>query len=222
MPTPNLKSDGAKQKQQEQEILDTLFNQVYDRVGVKLSQKEAKVNIETFIQEHSRVNQKLSKGQISHKQVQIEVLTDFLQNPAQMEGKVQIWVDNKIVLVVQNGEIIRDDLHIAADLIMEGMNLNFPPKPGQNTLNAIRHMLYAFGEKTLKGGLYYKGRNYVYSESNGQIQVCTSLESRMVLNNDGFTSQATKEDKEVMLGFEKVFRELDIDSPIVPSVKPKL
>lgn len=153
----------------------------------------------------------LSEGEFTNQK--FEHMMTALNHSKNLEGSFLIWSEDKKLLHVEDGEIICDTLNIISDLNLDKVDTAFRENLGQELLMYVNASLKVIGEKTKSGGLYFEGKNYVYTCKNGQLSVRTIAERKEVLNMGGFTKEATESDINTLSSFKKLAQELKLDAP---------
>lgn len=206
-------------KDNHQTIKD-LMTQICKKVIAKIA-KMAKdnVNLQVDLQadvypyKSSQIYQNYQAGKISKEELQISLLSSFLDNPLLFEGKLLVTANGTTVIDVENEKVICDDLGVVAEMWAEKIKTDYREEAGKDLLNYVHTVLAMFGKRQPDGWMSFTRQNYIYSEREGQIRVITQKDKQEILNNDGFTEAATTQDIADLLKLGKRIEQFKHDYP---------
>jgi hypothetical protein len=192
------------------EILNFLFAQI--------KQAGLKTNGEVIIQVgkgknlyQSKLHQEPSLNHLQPKQ--IEEIQTALQNPSALKSTVNIFVGDELVYQVKDGQVLRDKLNLSSSFKEQQLdqtpeiNIKFETEKmkanGRNLATAAKDLIAGLWKRreaqaAPDGTLTYQSGHYIFSCKNEQLSVVSKETNQEVLNNNGFTDNATYKDIKLM------------------------
>lgn len=156
-----------------------------------------------------------------------EHIHSILTKPENTQGSLIISTGDEVVLYIEDGEILQDDLNVipeiaALNIVDTVLEETYREIAGQNLLGYIETMLRICGQKNAEGELQHTGKDYTYTLKNGQLKVTDIVEGREILNNSGFTKAATDKDITAMHSFKQVAQEIIPSDSATPPPRFKM
>lgn len=140
----------------------------------------------------------------------IEKFKTALTNPSNLKGSVIVLMENKKVFEVKDGQVIKDDLQLILKAPKQMQEQQEPDielhldtqklkEKGNIIANCARGILNSLrGDKEViqasDGTCCYTSVNYIFSLRNDKVSVVSKETGQLVLNNDGFTDEASQKD----------------------------
>lgn len=129
-------------------------------------------------------------------------LLTALAQPEELIGGVAIWVNKEIVFLAEDGKVIEDSLNLGMQVKEKFEDTELKEVEGKKLLKYVSTILTVFGKKE-NDCLKYEGKYYSFSEKGGEIRV-VNKEGQEILNNQGFTDIASKEDMNSLNKLEEI------------------
>lgn len=165
----------------------------------------------------------------------VDFLQTALENPHLVEGTLIISSGGETILHIERGKVVQDTIGLTLKYPFEnqlhqqkstlGFDQDFDKAfreiTGKNLVKYGLGILAFFGQRQKDGSVKYETANYLYTEREGQLKIIAKQDNREVLNNNGFTEAAAKEDIAILVKLKEGIEKLKLDNPppLIPGVK---
>lgn len=199
-----------------------LCSKVLNKVVAKLPNQDNSGYIQAYADINSPLYQRYLKGEITHEEMNIEMLSTFLENPLDLQGMIEVIANDQVIIRVLNGKIICDELGVVADFALDKLDAIFREEAVKELLEYVDKILQQWGERIPTGQLQFEGKEYIYTQTQADISVTRKRDNLVVLNSNGFTKVASEHDMARLLSIKNVAQELKHDTPFVPPIRFKM
>lgn len=155
----------------------------------------------------------------------IDKFKTAITNPSLLKGSVSIFMENKKVFEVKEGQVLKDDLQMILSAPKQQQDDNIElhletqklKANGCNIVTSAKQLLNSFCNRkeinqASDGTCCYTSGCYIFSCKEDRVAVVSKQTGHVVLNNDGFTDKASEQDikmlQKVVLAAEKL-REME-------------
>ncbi len=222
-----VSNDTYRLSQEDENILKEVLNFLFE----KIKQAQIKTDERVVIQVGSSKNRyqttlhkEPSLNDLEPKE--IKQIRAALQNPSALKGRVGIFVGDDLdsVYEVENGRLITDSLKLSSGLGQEKfqvvelkLNPDSTEVGGQKLAQQAREMLAYVGRyNETSNSVDFESGYYMFRVKNKQLSVSSKLENKEVLNDKGFTEQATSEDIKALQNIEGFVEQLKAENKLTP------
>lgn len=199
-----------------------LCSQILDKVVAKLPNQDNSGYIQVYNDIDSPLYQRYLKGEITHEEMNVKMLSTFLENPLDLQGMIDVVANDQVIIRVLNGKIIYDELGIVADFAFDKLDAIFREEAVKELLEYVDKILQQWGERIPTGQLQFEGKEYIYTQTQAEISVTRKRDNLAVLNSNGFTKEASEHDMAKLFSIKNVAQELRQDTPFVPPIRFKM
>lgn len=217
-------------------LLAFIFDKIMDSKYRVDSQVLIKVDKETVYK--GKLGQEATENKLTP--AVIKQLQTALEQSHLLRGSVSIYIGKEKIFHVKDGVVLKDSLQLVPQLLQiqlesspkeqAGSTLNQVVNKGKELVVMAVKLLARLGTQHADSSTSYKGEFYDFVH-RGELLSVTSKDGRVVMDNNGFTSQANEKDMEILRKLEQI-RHLpsqplakvtpDKLSPAIPSPKTRV